>query len=222
MEHIPYYIDMNKVEIEIIMFRIIDSDLIPSRRKLLEDIEINFNKLKDCGIYTMADLRKSIKNPKNIAPFSEKTNIEIEYLKLLSREIESYFPKAYPLSAYYWLEKNQINRLEKKGYRNTVLLYEAFKTPHKREEITSSDGLQKDFLQEIVALVDLSRIQWVSPIFSKVLVESGYNSVKSISEANAKELYEAVEKTNKEALYFKGKIGIRDIARLIKSASYLL
>ncbi|MCR3923234.1 MAG: DUF4332 domain-containing protein [Firmicutes bacterium] len=217
----PYYIDAKKVELEDLMFRITESDLVPSRRKLLEDIEVNLNKLKEYGIYTMADLRKSIKNPKKIASLAEKTHIEIQYLTLLRREVESYFPKAYPLSVFDWLEKNQITKLERKGYKNTALLYEAFEIPSKREEITALTGPEKAFAEEIFILVDLIRIQWVSPIFSKVLVEAGYNNAKSIAEANAKELHEAVEKTNKKGRYFKGKIGIRDIARLIKSASYL-
>ncbi len=101
------------------------------------------------------------------------------------------------------------------------MLYEAFEIPAQREEIIASTGLEKDFSDDIFALVDLTRIQWVSPIFSKVLVDAGYKSAKSIAQANAKELHEAIEKINKEGQYFKGKIGIRDIARLIKSASYL-
>lgn len=216
-----YYIDANKVQIENLMSRIIESDLVPSRRKLLEDIEINLNKLREYGIYTMADLRKSFKNPKNIGLLAEKTNIEVEYLTLLRREVESYFPKVYPLSAFDWLEKDQLAKLEAKGYKNTALLYEAFEIPSRREEINASTGLEKSFAQEIFSLVDLTRIQWVSPIFSKMLVEAGYNSAKSIAEANAKELHEAVEKINRKNRYFKGKIGIRDVARLIKSASYL-
>jgi hypothetical protein len=217
----PYYIDANTVKLEDLMSRITEADLVPSRRKLLEDIEINFDKLHKKGIFTLADLRKSIKNPKKIVPLAEKTNIEIEYLTLLRREVESYFPKAYILSSFGWLEKNQITKLERKGYKNSALLYEAFEIPSQREEIITSTGLEKNFADDIFALVDLTRIQWVSPIFSKVLVDAGYKSAKLIAQANAKELHEAIEKINKEGQYFKGKIGIRDIARLIKSASYL-
>ncbi len=129
----PYYIDANKVKLEDLMFRITESDLVPSRRKLLEDIEIIFEKLKKYGIFTLADLGKSIKSPKNIPPLAGKANIEIEYLTLLRREVESYFPKAYPLSALDWLEKNQITKLERKGYKNSALLYEAFEKPSERE-----------------------------------------------------------------------------------------
>lgn len=217
----PYYIDAAKVTLEELMSRIAESDLVPSRSKLLEDIAGNFNKLKRSGIVTLADLRKAIKNSKNIAPLSARTQIEIEYLTLLRREVESYFPKAFRISEFDWLDKSQIAILENKGYSNTALLYEAFEIPSKRQEMIESAGLGKAFAGEIFALVELTRIQWVSPIFAKVLVEAGYTSSQSIAEARAEELHEAVEKINHEGRYFKGKIGLRDIARLIKSASYL-
>jgi hypothetical protein len=73
----PYYIDANKVKLEDLMSRITESDIVPSRRKLLEDIEINFDKLKKNGIFTLADLRKSIKNPKNIVPLAEKQILKL-------------------------------------------------------------------------------------------------------------------------------------------------
>lgn len=177
----PYYLDANKVKLEDLTSRITESYLVPSRRKLLEDIEVIFDKLKKNGIFTLADLRKAIKNPKKIAPFAEKTNIEIEYLTLLRREVESYFPKAYILCAFDWLEKNQINKLKRKGYKNTMLLYKAFEVPSQREDIIASTGLEKGFAAEIFALVDLTRIQWVSPIVSKMLFDVGYKSARSIS-----------------------------------------
>jgi hypothetical protein len=218
-EFMPYYINENKVKLEDLMFRITESDLVPSRRKLLEDIEINFDKLRKHGIVTLTDLRKSIKNPKKIVHLAETTNIEIEYLTLLRREVESYFPKKYSLSSFDWLDKNQIAKLESIGHKNAALLYEAFEITSNREDIIASICLEEAFADEIFALVDLTRIQWVSPIFSRVLVVAGYRSTKSIAEAKVEELHEAVEKTNKEGRYFKGNIGIRDIARLIKSAS---
>ena len=215
----PYYIDANKVKLEELMLRITESDLVPSRRKLLENIEINFDKLRKQGIITLADLRKAIKSPKNMVHLAEFTKIESEYLNLLRREVESYFPKACKISAFDWLDREQLSKLERIGYKNTAVLYEAFEIPCKREGIVASNGLEDSFVDEVFALVDLTRIQWVSPIFSKVLLDAGYKSVESIAEAKVAELYEAVEKTNAGNRYFKGNIGIRDIARLIKSAS---
>ncbi|KUO74972.1 MAG: hypothetical protein APF77_13580 [Clostridia bacterium BRH_c25] len=217
-----YYIDADKVKLDDLLIRIKETDLVPSRSLLLEGIEENFSKLKMNRIFTLADFRKSVKNSKNIVPLAEKTNINIEYLTLLRREVEGYFPKAFPLSDFVWLDKNEIAKLENKGYKNTALLYEALETSSKREEIFSSGVLDNDFVDEISSLVGLTRIQWVSPTAARMLFDSGYKDAKSVAEANAEELYRSLEKVNDANKYFKGNIGLRDVKRLIKAASYVL
>lgn len=217
----PYYIDAGKVTIQDLLIRITETDLVPSRSMLLEDIKDNFAKLNRNGIFTLAEFRKTVKNPKNLRPFAERTSIEVEYLTLLRREVESYFPKAFPLSAFDWLDKSQIKKLESEGYNNTALLYDAFEMPAKREELIESIGLKDEFIDKILPLVNLTRIQWVNPIYAKILVEAGYKNANTIAEANADDIHRKIEKINNERRYFKGKIGLRDIKRLVKSASYV-
>jgi hypothetical protein len=217
----PYYIDAGKVTIQDLLIRISETDLVPSRSMLLKDIKENFDKLVKNGILTIADFRKTVKNPKNLRPLAEKTNIEVEFLTLLRREVESYFPKAFHLSAFDWLDKSQINKLENKGYKNTALLFDAFELPGKREELIESIELEEDFVDKILPLINLTRIQWVNPTFAKILVDAGYNNAKSIADANAEDLHRTIETINNEGQYFKGKIGLRDIKRLVKSASYV-
>ncbi|MGS0764457.1 DUF4332 domain-containing protein [Syntrophomonas curvata] len=216
-----YYIDASKVRLDDLLIRITESDLVPSRSMLLEDIKENFSKLKMNGVLTLADFRKAVKNSKNIGPFAEKTEISVDYLTLLRREVESYFPKAFPVSAFVWLGRSQITKLEANGYKNTVLLYEALELPSKREELIKSIGLEKDFADKIFTLAGLTRIQWVNPVFAKVLVDAGYWNAKSIAEADPKDLHEAVARINEEGQYFKGKIGLRDMKRLVKAAAYV-
>jgi hypothetical protein len=54
-----------------------------------------------------------------------------------------------------------------------------------------------------------------------MLVCAGYTNVKMVSKANAEKLCGQLDRVNKENKFFKGKIGLRDIKRLIKSASYI-
>jgi len=217
-----YHIDADKVTLEDLLVRIKETDLVPSRVLLLEGIDDNFSNLKMNGIFTLADFRKFVKYSKNIVPLAEKTHINAEYLTLLRREVEGYFPKSFSLSEFIWLNKNEIAKLENIGYKNTALLYEALETSSKREELINSSFLDKDFIDEISSLVDLTRIQWVSPIVARMLFDAGYKSVKSVAEANYEELYKLFEKVNDANKYFKGKIGLRDVKRLIKAALYVL
>ena len=60
-----YYINADKVNLEDLLTRITETDLVPSRVLLLENIKENFNKLKTNGILTLAEFRKSVKNSKS-------------------------------------------------------------------------------------------------------------------------------------------------------------
>lgn len=217
-----YHINDEKVTLADLLVRIKETDLVPSRSMLLENIEDNFNKLKMNGILTLADVRKSLKNPKNIAQLAEKTHLSSEYLTLLRREVEGYFPKAFPISEFTWLDKSEIVELENKGYKNSKLLYEAMQQPETRDKLMHSMLLNKGFAEEIIALISLARIQWVSPIMAKMLFDAGYRNVKSVCEAKPEELCKSLEEVNDLSKYFKGKIGLRDTKRLIKAASYII
>ncbi len=216
-----YYIDDNRIELEELKKRIETTDLIPSYTLLLDGIEEKFDAIKNYGILTLADLRKELKNPKTMAILGTKTNIDIKYLTILRREIEGYFPKPIPISAFDWLENNKLNVLENRGYKNTVMLYESLTDSDIRYELINTADLDEKFLDEILGLAEITRIQWVSAKVARLLSAAGYVSVKSIAEADAETFYKDVENTNKENKYYNGKIGFRDIKRLIKGAEYL-
>lgn len=214
-----YYIDAAKVKLEDLLVRIKETDLVPSRSLILEKIEENLSKLKMTGIITLEDYRKSVKNSKSISLLSEATNISVEYLTLLRREVESYFPKAFPLSDFNWLDKSQVAKLESMGYKNTALLYEALESSNIKVRIISNIA-DDSFVDEISCLVDLTRIQWVNPVAARMLLDVGCKNARSVAAANAEKLCMALETVNAKNHYSKINIGLRDIKRLIKAASY--
>jgi hypothetical protein len=216
-----YYISSKKVSLDDLQRRIEETDLVPSRSSLLENIKDKFRALKSHGIATFEDLRKELKNSKKIPSFSEKTGIDEKYLKLLRREIEGYFPKAIPLKSFDWLPEKELSKLEKKGYKNSALLFEALNSSEKREKIINTLEIDADFIDNIYSLVNLTRIQWVNHTVARMLVSAGYTNVKMVAEANAEELRDKLDRENKVNEYFKGKIGLRDIKRLVKAATYV-
>lgn len=82
-------------------------------------------------------------------------------------------------------------------------------------------GLDVKDIAECLALSDLSRIQWVSPAFARVLIAAGYPSAKKVAGANPEVLSRAVTEANEGAGFYKGKVGLRDIKRLVASARYV-
>lgn len=107
-----YYLDAEKISLDELRKRIKETDLVPSRSSLQENIEENFEILKENGYPTLASLRKELKNSKNIPSISQKTGITTDYLTLLRREIESYFPKPFPISMFDWLPEKYISKLK--------------------------------------------------------------------------------------------------------------
>lgn len=180
----PYYIDAEKISLDDLQKRITETDLVPSRGSLLEEIDETFLKLKAHGFVTLADLRTGLKNPKNIPALSEKTGVDTAYLTLLRREVESYFPKAYPLAAFDWLQRTDLDILESSGLRDTALLYETLASSEKREEVAAAPGVDADVIDALYVLADLTRIRWVSPTVARMLVSAGYTDAKAVSDAD--------------------------------------
>lgn len=216
-----YYIDDEKITLDELKKRIKDTDLIPSRTSLLNNLNENIIALQKAGISSLADLRKETRPAKGISLLADKTKIDMQYLTLLRREIEGYFPKPLPLKSFEWLPKNECKKIEAKGFKNSILIYEGLNTVKKRTDLSNEMKIDIQFLNTLFSLVDLTRIQWVSPLFSRMLLASGYENPESVAKANAEKLCNDLEQVNESNKFLKGKIGLRDIKRLVKAASYV-
>ncbi len=75
---------------------------------------------------------------------------------------------------------------------------------------------------ELERLSDLSRVQWVSPLFASLLSDAGFGSVARVAAAKPDALYAKVDAANDaRGRPYKGKVGQRDMGRLIYLASLL-
>jgi hypothetical protein len=98
-----YYIDDEKVSLAELYQRMQCTDLVPSRASLLDDMKEKFEALKKLGISSLKDLRTELKNSKKLETLALSSGIETEYLILLRREIEGYFPKPIALKEFDWV-----------------------------------------------------------------------------------------------------------------------
>lgn len=64
-------------------------------------------------------------------------------------------------------------------------------------------------------------MQWVSPTTARWLVEAQCESASDLAAYDADELSDALIRVNQDNRFFKGRIGLRDVRRLIQSASYV-
>jgi hypothetical protein len=220
--NMSYHIEAEKVDLDDLQKRIEASDLIPSRVSLLNEIEMKVKALRQQGIKTLAQLRNELKNSKRLEAVASATGIKADYLILLRREIEGYFPKPFALSAFDWLPRDEIAKLEQNRICDTAVLYAATRSAKRITELAKSTGVAEDILEALARLADLTRIQWVSPTVARMLVATACDGVTKVAEAKADELYAALVRVNAESKFFKGTIGLRDVKRLIQAASYCL
>ena len=214
-----YYINDRSTSLDDLRTRLEATDLIPSHRPLLDGAAKKLGALKKVEVKTVADLRARLKSKKSLASLADDSGIDEDYLVLLRRAVEGFFPKPQPLKEFDWVEGEIIVKLEQSGVKNTRQLYEvASSDPNSFAE---SAGLGSGDLLGITALADLSRVQWVSPTFARTLVAAGFTSARAVHQANPETLYEAVLQANKKDCYYKGKVGLRDIKRLIVAAGYV-
>ncbi|MBN1316592.1 MAG: DUF4332 domain-containing protein, partial [Anaerolineales bacterium] len=209
------------VSVDDLRKRIKETDLVPSRALLLDGIKKKFDAFEQQGITTFAGLRKELKNARRLEALSNVTGIDTQYLNILRREIESYFPKPVALKEFDWLPEGAIARLVESGIRNSVALHEAASNAGSITELAESTGVDASVLESLVRLVDLTRVQWVSAMTARMLVEAGYDSASRLAAADAEELCDALVRVNEGYKFFKGKIGLRDIKRLVRAAGYV-
>jgi hypothetical protein len=216
-----YHIDADNVSLDELQRRIAETDLVPSRSSLLNGITAKFKALEQKGIATLAILRGELKNTKHLEAVSSVTGVDKQYLVLLRREIESYFPKPRVLKDFNWLPIEEITKIEKNGMPNTAVLYNTLHNANNVYEFAKSIDVDVIIIEELLRLADLTRIQWVNPTAARMLMEAGYSSVTQVATADAEELCKALSVVNAEGRFFKGQIGLRDIKRLIRAANYV-
>jgi predicted flap endonuclease-1-like 5' DNA nuclease len=216
-----YHLDAEKISLGDLRKRIEATDLVPSRASLLDGLELKMKSLEKQGITTLADLRKELKTAKQLETLAKSTGIETQYLTLLRREIEGWFPKPFPLKDFDGLPKGETAKLERDGIRDSAALYEATDSKSKRNALAKSTGVDAATLETFAQLVDLTRVQWTSPTAARMLLEAGCTGSAKLAKMDANDLYEALARVNAGNKFFKGKIGLRDVKRLIHAASYV-
>lgn len=182
--------------------------LIPSRKILLENIDLNFEKIIKLGINNLAVLKKELDDQSN---FSDKTKIPIEYLNILRREIGAIKSKVIKLTDFTGIiDKEIINSLIENKIVNSKQFYEQYSKENNKKE-----------LEELYILCSYIRMDGVGVLAAKAFYEAGYRSVNEIAKSNCNDMLIKITNINKENKYFTTKLGTNDIQYCIDSAKLL-
>lgn len=214
-----YHMDDESMDLGDLQKRLEDTDLIPSQLPLLEGLDEKMSAFKAAGVHSVANLRAALKTSKSLASLSQRSGVDPDYLKLLNRTIGGFFPKPRSLGEVNWLGGDTIARLQDAGINNTQQLFDAYAAGG--IDLANQTGANPDDVRELARISDLCRIQWVSPSFARVLIAAGVTSSVAVAKADPKDLFEALVKANEGAKFYKGKVGLRDVRRLVAAVAYV-
>jgi len=215
------FLEAEKVSLDDLVERITTTDLVPSRAVLQEGLTQNIEKISQQGICNLADLKSTLKNDKKLEALARSTGIDRNTLILLRREVESYTPKPFKLLEIDWLPREELTRLIDAGIGNSDDLRALVREQDGIIRLEEKTGVKHDTMDYLICLADLGRVQWVSLNFARMLYEAGYTRARSVAGAFAEVLCERLEQINAGGKYFNGKVGLRDIKRLVHSAGFV-
>ncbi len=217
----PYHLDLDNLELQYLEKRLTEEDLIPSLLPLRDNLAGNLKCLSAAGFKTPADLCAVLAKEKSLNAVSAAAGIPSGYLKLLGRALRGYTPKPVALGEYPGIGKQIVVKLEREGLNDSRAFWEAARGPKDRQRLAGKTGLTAHMLLEVACLADLSRIQWVSPLFARLLYDAGFKTVRQVALATAPDIFDRVDAVNRKKGLYKGKIGVRDMGRLVYLAALL-
>ncbi|PKO16165.1 MAG: DUF4332 domain-containing protein [Chloroflexi bacterium HGW-Chloroflexi-10] len=213
-----YYIDLASISLSTYEEELQNTELLPSRKIIKDDIENRFRILRECGINNLNDILTLLKTPDKVKAFAHKSGLSIEYLSILRREIASSQPKPVALSEFPGIKKETVEKLEQLAIKNTKQLFYCIRTVAERKDLCKKTGISYDEILELTKLTDVSRIKWVGANFARLLVDSPFDTVEKVANADYTIVYGALAKINKEKNYFKGMFGLNDMKLCVMAA----
>lgn len=213
-----YHIDLKEFSLKKFKGEIEDSNPLPSRKMLKDDLEERFKVLNDNGVFNLQDLANLLKTPKKARDFAEKSGLPEDYLLILRREVNSYTPNPVNLNKFPGVEEETLIKLKSAGIKTSLHLFKRVKTPEDREKLTAELGIDDGALLELTKLTDLVRIKWVGPVFARIFLDSGTDTVQRVAEADAKTFYKKLVEINREKHYTRSAFALSDVELCVKVA----
>jgi hypothetical protein len=175
-------------------------ELIPSRRPLLDGLEEKIMRLEKAGIHSLHALLAYLNDRRRIEELSDLTGIELTYLNLLRREVNSYFPNPVSLNRFPGIDPAAVAILAERGLKNSRHLFERIASDPDLAALSREAGIKEEMLQELRGLSDLARAYGVGPVFARMLYDIGIHSLKELGEYSPQEVILLYEKqTGKKA-----------------------
>lgn len=217
-----YRSDFSKLDMDYVKRRLEGVEPIPSQAPLLVSLGAKLAALKKAGVSNLEELSASLRNEKGRLSLSKATGIGEDYLKLLARAVEGMRPKPRELDSFPGIPPAAAKALHAAGIDDSGDLFEAARGGKGLASLAKGAGVPPDELKVLYRMADLCRIQWVGPAYARLLLDAGYESPVEIASADPESLRAAVAAANAKLALSKTDIGLKDSARLVALAGFLV
>lgn len=216
-----YALDFNKIELGQYLEELSQKELLPSRSALKFGLEKRFTQISRQGIRNLQDLRAALKTKKRLEDFATRSGVNMEYLILLAREINSMESRPVKLRDFPNVDMASVQALEGIGIDSSEQLFNASTNKEKREHLIEMTGIKPSRLDELVRLSDLVRIQWVGTAFARILWLANIDTVEKVASSDEQELYQKIGSVMEKSYIGIAKLGMKDAKRCIHAARQL-
>lgn len=214
-----YYIDLSKISLDEFKSKLETSYLLPSQQILKDKINENFEKIKNTGIQSMQQLQQVLKTKERVNDFAKLTSLEVDYLTVLRRTVNSYHPEARKIKEFTCINEKTKKSLENIGIKTTLDLYDKIINIEERNKLKDELNIGNEEALLLAKITDVCRLRYVNHTFATLLVNSEYNTVEKIKKADYKEMYNDLMRLNQEKKIFNGKIGLNDMKFLVNDTT---
>lgn len=215
-----YQIDCLSFNTKQILDRIKKTDLVPSLDPIKEKADEILTKFEADGLNNLEEIRKSLSSKKKLTDIALRLQIDENLLVLFKREIEGWIAKDRSIDEFDWIPIKNRKLLKEYGISSSKEAFEKLNSAAAREEISESLKIDEETLREIYGISNLMRIRWLSPTFTRIFYDLHY-TVEKLHQARADLLAKEVDDYNRKVHYYKGKIGERDMNRIILESQYV-
>ncbi len=168
-----YSIDLASISLDEFCQTLLTVELLPSRRRLADEIERVTENLGRVGIRDLAGLRKLLAAKASYPELGDRLGVDAEYLTLLNREVNSYVSKPIPLTKLGYLDDDGLTALAECGIKSTKDVYRRTAAKTDRARLAEESGVTDERLERLLGLSNLVRINGVGPAFAEYLLDAG-------------------------------------------------
>lgn len=216
-----YYIDFSKITLDKFKMMLESTYLLPSQQILKDKMDSRFEVIKSQDINNLEQLKQALKNKNKINSFSKETSLPVDYLTVLRRVIKSYHPTPRKIKDFIELSKETKDKLENIGIKTTPQLYDKLAAKVDRNTLKKELDVDDEEILLLAKLADVSRLRYVNPAFATLLVNSDYDTVSNIRNADYQELYKELVRINEDKKFYKGRINLKDMKFLVNDTEHL-